>query len=100
MSAVIEKAIAVLKEKLADIDLGAVVAFDIEDEGLVTVDGTQSPPEVSAGGGDAAVTICASQDVFDQMMRGDLSPTSAYMSGQLRIDGDMGMAMKLASALA
>ena len=33
-------------------------------------------------------------------MSGDTNPTSAFMTGKLKVDGDMGMAMKLASALA
>jgi putative sterol carrier protein len=32
-------------------------------------------------------------------MAGDLNPTSAFMSGKLKLDGDMGTAMKLGSAL-
>jgi putative sterol carrier protein len=34
------------------------------------------------------------------MMDGETNPTSAFMSGKLKVDGDMGMAMKLAAALA
>ncbi|MEM6896503.1 MAG: SCP2 sterol-binding domain-containing protein, partial [Pseudomonadota bacterium] len=31
---------------------------------------------------------------------GDMDPTSAFMQGKLTVDGDMGAAMKLGSALA
>ena len=34
------------------------------------------------------------------MMTGDLNPTSAFMSGKLTVDGDMGMAMQLGGLLA
>lgn len=100
MSAVIGKAMEILAQKFAESGFDSIVTFDIEDEGQVTVDGTQSPPAVSEGAGEAALTITASQEVFDQMMSGDLNPTTAYMSGQLKIDGDLGLAMKLASTLA
>ena len=38
----------------------------------------------------------AFQAIFD----GDLNATSAFMTGKLSVDGDMGMAMKLAAVLA
>ena len=60
----------------------------------------ETPPAVSAGDGEADVTISADADTFAEMLSGDLDPTGAYMSGRLRIDGDMGLAMKLATHLA
>ena len=48
---------------------------------------------------DAEVTLIASADVFQDIMAGDLDPTSAFMSGRLRIEGDMGAAMRLSSVL-
>lgn len=89
-----------LKEKLSGADLGGAAKFEIDGEGAVMVDGGQTPPAVSVGDGEADVTISADSDTFAEMMAGDLDPTSAYMGGRLRIDGDMGLAMKLASLLA
>ncbi|MEL6278129.1 MAG: SCP2 sterol-binding domain-containing protein [Pseudomonadota bacterium] len=100
MSDVIEKAISALTEKFSGGDFDSTVKFAIEDEGDIFVDGGQTPPAVSAGGGDADVTITAALDVFEEMMAGDLDPTSAFMTGRLKIDGDMGVAMKLAQTLA
>jgi putative sterol carrier protein len=48
----------------------------------------------------ADVTLTASADTFQDMMSGDLNPTSAFMSGKLTVDGDMGMAMQLGGLLA
>ena len=69
--------------------------FDIEDEGqwLVTVaDGKLS---VTEGGGEADATITASGETFDKIVAGEQNPTTAYMTGKLKIKGDMGAAMKL-----
>jgi putative sterol carrier protein len=69
--------------------------FDIEDEGqwLVTVaDGKIS---VSEGGGEADATITASGETFEKIVSGEQNPTTAYMTGKLKIKGDMGAAMKL-----
>lgn len=99
MSEILDKAAAALTEKLAGVDLGMAVKFVIEGVGAITVDGEQTPPTVRQEDGDAAVTITAEQDTFKGLMDGSLNATAAYMSGRLKIDGDMGAAMKLASAL-
>ena len=69
--------------------------FDIENAGcwLVTIaDGTVS---VSEGGGEADCTIAASEENFQRILSGEQNATSAYMTGKLKIKGDMGAAMKL-----
>ena len=37
----------------------------------------------------------ASQETFEKIVAGEQNPTSAYMTGKLKIKGDMGAAMKL-----
>jgi putative sterol carrier protein len=69
--------------------------FEIENEGewLVTVaDGHLS---VAQGGGEADATITASGETFDKIVSGEQNPTTAYMTGKLKIKGDLGAAMKL-----
>ena len=43
----------------------------------------------------ADCTISTSQEVFEKIIAGEQNPTSAYMTGKLKIKGDMGAAMKL-----
>jgi len=43
----------------------------------------------------ADVTISTSQETFEKIIAGEQNPTSAYMTGKLKIKGDMGAAMKL-----
>ena len=50
---------------------------------------------VAEGPGEADTTISTSEDNFLAITRGELNPTSAYMTGKLKIKGDMGAAMKL-----
>ena len=44
---------------------------------------------------DADATITTSAETFDQIVAGEQNPTTAYMTGKLKIKGDMGAAMKL-----
>jgi putative sterol carrier protein len=69
--------------------------FDIEGAGQWTVDVDDGSVTVSEGGGDADVTIATSQETFEKIIAGEQNPTSAYMTGKLKVKGDMGAAMKL-----
>jgi putative sterol carrier protein len=50
---------------------------------------------VSEGTGEADTTIQATEENFLAISRGELNPTTAYMTGKLKIKGDMGAALKL-----
>lgn len=97
MSEALESAAAALREKFAGADLTGSAKFEIEDEGAIMV--TDGEVVMDSGAEDADVTISASLDTFREIFDGELSPTAAYMSGQMRIDGDMGLAMKLSQVL-
>jgi putative sterol carrier protein len=69
--------------------------FDIDGAGKWKVDVQDGNVNVSEGEGDADVTISTSEDTFEKMVSGEQNPTSAYMTGKLKVKGDMGAAMKL-----
>jgi putative sterol carrier protein len=70
--------------------------FDIEGAGQWTVKVVDGSVSVHDGIDDGAdVTISASQEVFQKIVAGEQNPTSAYMTGKLKLKGDMGAAMKL-----
>lgn len=94
MSDVITKAVAALQKKL-DGGFDGSVKFDIEGEGAIMVDGAG----VRAGDEDAECTMSADAETFEAILDGELNPTSAFMTGKLTVDGDMGQAMKLGSVL-
>jgi putative sterol carrier protein len=70
-------------------------AFDIEGAGQWTVRVEDGSVDVVEGAQDADVTISASQEIFQKIVAGEQNPTSAYMTGKLKLKGDMGAAMKL-----
>jgi putative sterol carrier protein len=69
--------------------------FDIEGAGTWKVDVRDGDVSVAEGGGDADATISASEETFGQIASGELNATTAYMTGKLKVKGDMGAAMKL-----
>lgn len=94
MSDVIGQAVAAMQEKLSG-GFDGSAKFVIEDEGAIMLD----QDGVRAGDEPAEVTLTADADTFRSILDGELNPTSAYMSGRLSIDGDMGTAMRLAGVL-
>jgi putative sterol carrier protein len=70
-------------------------AFDIEGAGQWTVKVEDGSVNVVEGAENADVTISASQEIFEKIVAGEQNPTSAYMTGKLKLKGDMGAAMKL-----
>ena len=69
--------------------------FDIDGAGQWKVDVDEGKVTVSEGGGDADVVISTTEETFEKIISGEQNPTSAYMTGKLKIKGDMGAAMKL-----
>jgi putative sterol carrier protein len=75
--------------------LTASYRFEIEGSGIWTVDVDDGKVTVTENGADADTTISTSSETFLKIANGEQNPTAAYMSGKLKIKGDMGQAMKL-----
>ncbi len=75
--------------------LTATYRFEIDGAGTWTVDVDDGKVSVSENGTDADCTITASSETFMKIAKGEQNPTAAYMSGKLKVKGDMGQAMKL-----
>jgi putative sterol carrier protein len=69
--------------------------FDIDGAGKWKVDVNDGKVTVTEGEADADAIISASEETFTKMVNGEQNPTSAYMTGKLKVKGDMGAAMKL-----
>lgn len=96
MSDIVTDAVNALSGKIGDGFDDGTAKFVIEGEGAIIIDGDG----VRAGDDEADVTLTAEAETFQAILEGDLDPTSAFMSGKLSVDGDMGLAMKLGSVLA
>ncbi|RYG90891.1 SCP2 sterol-binding domain-containing protein [Loktanella sp. IMCC34160] len=95
MSEILTAAVAALNDKMGGAGFDGSAKFKIEGEGAIIIDG--SGAHVSDD--DADVTLSASAETFQAILEGEENPTAAFMTGKLTVDGDMGMAMKLAGVL-
>ena len=93
MSKIIDDAVAALKEKMSNTSFEGSAKFEIESEGSIVI----SEGSVYASDDTADVTFTASVEIFEEIFNGELEPTAAFMTGKLKIDGDMGTAMRLAN---
>jgi putative sterol carrier protein len=71
--------------------------FEIAGEGDWNVRVRAGRIEVTEGAADGEVdaTIRTSSEVFDRIAAGKQNPTMAYMSGKVKVDGDLGAVMKM-----
>ncbi|MEH6402806.1 MAG: SCP2 sterol-binding domain-containing protein [Sneathiella sp.] len=96
--ATLEEITETMREKIGeDCGLGATLKFDFKGDGIIHVDAETVPNVVSNDDSDADCTIKLSIENFEKLAAGDLDPTTAFMMGKLKIDGNMGIAMKLQS---
>jgi len=77
---------------------GKRVKLDFGSEGVVLLDGAGQ--QISEEDGDADTTIKVAWDDWDQMASGQLDGMTAFMTGKLKIEGDMSNAMQLQGVLA
>jgi len=82
--------------------INAVYQFDVSGPGggTWTVDCTAPGGRVTAGGAPSAgCTVQVADTDLLGIIQGKVNPAMAFMTGKLRIQGDMGLAMKLQQIL-
>jgi putative sterol carrier protein len=77
---------------------GKRVKLDFGDEGVVMLDGLAN--NVTEDDGDADTTVKVAWADWQDMSDGKLDGMTAFMSGKLKVEGDMGNAMQLQGVLA
>ena len=76
---------------------GKTVKLDFGGDGIVMLDGKAE--SVSEADGDADTTIKVAWDDWQAMTDGTLDGMTAFMTGKLKVEGDMSNAMQLQSVL-
>ncbi len=78
--------------------IGGILKFEVDGQGII-IDGSGDQNTISAGDGEADCTISLTAEVLKKLRDGDLNPMMAVMGGQIKISGDMGLAMKVQSLM-
>jgi putative sterol carrier protein len=95
MSEILNQARDVLTQKLDGGVFDGSAKISIAGEGALILDNQG----VRISDDPADVTLSATAEVFEDILAGTQNPTSAFMSGKLSVEGDMGLALRLAGVL-
>ncbi len=76
---------------------GKTVKLDFGPEGTIMLDGAAE--KVSEDDGTADTTIKTSWEDWEKMASGELDGMTAFMTGKLKVEGDMSNAMQLQGVL-
>lgn len=79
--------------------LGYKLKLLVEEGGVISWDGTGSTPVIGNEDGEVDTTLRMTAANTKALLEGRLDPTLAYMTGKLKVEGKLGVAMKLASML-
>jgi putative sterol carrier protein len=90
-----------LQPRLNDFaEIIALVRFDLGEDGSFEIDGREGTPEMrEATEEEAKVTFRTSSENLVKILKGELNPMMAFTLGKLKIDGSMGLAMKISTIL-
>ena len=89
----------VVKERAEGKDLsvlGGSVKF-VVDENVVLIDGNSG--EITSDDNEATCTISTDAETMQSIMDGSSSPQAAFMTGKLKVAGDMSIALKVQSVI-
>jgi putative sterol carrier protein len=84
-----------IKSRVASSGFDRSVKFDTGGDGVIVIDGAT----ISTTDAPADCTIKLSLDDLDSLISGDLNPTMAFMTGKIKVEGDMSNAMQLQGVL-
>jgi putative sterol carrier protein len=76
-------------------DLKASYRFDIDGVGSWHVEVHAGAVTVEQSDAPADCTIGTDERTFLRVVQGEQSPIGAYMTGKIRVEGDMGLALRL-----
>jgi putative sterol carrier protein len=84
-----------IKPKVESAGFERSVKFDTGQAGVIVIDGAT----ISTADQETDCTIKLSLSDLEDMIAGELNPTTAFMTGKIKIEGDMSVAMALSQLI-
>lgn len=91
----VEDIAAKLKSRVEGAGFDRSVKFDTGGDGVIVIDGAT----ISTTDAPADCTVKVSLDDLESLIAGELNPTSAFMTGKIKVEGDMSVAMSLSQLI-
>ncbi len=89
-----------LNKTLSKGTLGAVVRVDFSDGSSVVINSSDGRKDIDWNSSEQGTCqMACTPELFVEMLEGRVAPPMAFMNGQLKIAGDMGVAMKMAQMI-
>lgn len=79
--------------------VGKIIAFDLNGQGILVIDGKSDPVTVTQGDSPADATITISPDDLEGLLNGSVNGQSLMMTGRAKMKGNPMVAMKLRDLL-
>lgn len=83
------------RRRIADRTIGTNIKFVFDEGGMIFIDGRSTPGAVSNDDSPADVTLKMSLATLNKLHRKEINGMTAFMSGKVKLEGDMLAAMKL-----
>lgn len=80
-----------MRPRVESSDFDKSVKFDTGNDGVIVIDGTS----ISTTDAPTDCTIALSLENLEDLLSGELNPTMAFMTGKIKVEGDMSVAMAL-----
>lgn len=84
-----------MRDKVAASDFDKVMKFDCGKDGVVVI----NKREVTREDMEADCTITLSRKNLEKLVSGKLNPMTAFLTGKIKVEGDMSVAMQLQTLL-
>ena len=85
---------------MSQLMMGSPACWNDYSPGVLFIDGKSKPNAVHNDDVPADCTVKVSLEDFGKLMERKLDPMTAFMTGKIKIEGDMGVAMKLGKLFA
>lgn len=84
-----------MRDRVAASDFDKIMKFDCGEDGIVVINGR----EVTREDMEADCTITISRKNLEKLVKGQLNPMTAFLTGKFKVDGDLSVAMRLQTLL-